>query len=85
MNNLKLTKKEIFLIIENALVWIVTFAMLVYGVAKVIQFKEASLIDKAVNEMTGMELMWAFYGYSQSYVLIIGFLEVLGGVLFFFF
>ncbi|WP_248574825.1 hypothetical protein [Flavobacterium sp. H122] len=84
MNNLKLSKKDLFQIIENALVWIVTLAMSIYGIGKVVQFKGAAEINKTVNEMTGMELMWAFYGYSENYVLILGFLEVLGGLLLFF-
>ena len=55
--------------------------MLVYGIAKVMQFKGAVEVDKFVSEMTGMELMWAFYGYSRPFQLLLGVLEVSGGLL----
>ena len=31
--------------------------------------------------MTGMELMWVFYGYSKSYAITLGIFEVIGGTL----
>ena len=31
--------------------------------------------------MTGMELMWAFYGYSKSYAMTLGIFELIGGTL----
>ena len=42
-------KIEIF---ENAISWIVVFAMFVYGGAKIIQFNGASAIEKSVPELT---------------------------------
>ena len=74
-------RKDKIEIVENAISWIIVFAMFVYGGAKVIQFDGASEIDKTVSEMTGMELMWAFYGYSKSYAIIIGLFEVIGALL----
>lgn len=71
-------KIEIF---ENAISWIVVFAMFIYGGAKIFQFDGASEIDKTVSEMTGMELMWAFYGYSKSYAITLGLFEIIGGTL----
>ena len=71
-------KIEIF---ENAISWIVVFAMFIYGGAKIFQFDGASEIDKTVSEMTGMELMWAFYGYSKSYAITLGLFEIIGGAL----
>lgn len=71
-------KIEIF---ENTISWIVVFAMFIYGGAKILQFDGASEIDKTVSEMTGMELMWAFYGYSKSYAMTLGFFEIIGGIL----
>lgn len=68
-------------IFENAIAYIVVFAMLVYGLGKWVQFGEAHKINKAVSELSGMQLMWAFYAYSKTFVLIIGFLEVAGGIL----
>jgi len=71
-------KIEIF---ENAISWIVVFAMFIYGGAKIFQFDGASEIDKTISEMTGMELMWAFYGYSKSYAITLGLFEIIGGTL----
>ncbi|MGR3811344.1 hypothetical protein [Jiulongibacter sp. NS-SX5] len=75
------TKKDKIEILENAISWVVVLAMFIYGGAKVIQFDGAAQIDKTVSEMTGMELMWAFYGYSKPFAITIGFFEVLGGFL----
>lgn len=78
MNFNKKDKIEIF---ENAISWVVVLAMFIYGGAKIIQFDGAAEIDKTVSEMTGMELMWAFYGYSKSFAITIGIFEVIGGIL----
>ncbi|MCB4800288.1 hypothetical protein [Neotamlana laminarinivorans] len=75
------TKKDKIEIIENAISWIVVLAMFIYGGAKLIQFDGASEIDKTVSEMTGMELMWAFYGYSKSFTITLGVFEIIGGLL----
>ena len=75
------TKKDKVEIVENAISWIVVFAMFVYGSAKIIQFKGAFAIDKSVPELTGMELMWAFYGYSKSFAITLGIFEIIGGLL----
>ena len=78
---MNLTKKDKIEIFENAISWIVVFAMLIYGGGKIIQFQETSGIDKTVAEMTGMELMWAFYGYSKAFAITLGIFEVVGGIL----
>ena len=78
------TKQEIINLIETSLSWMVAFMMLTYGFGKIAQFNGASDIEKTIPELTGMQLMWAFYGYSFSYTLIIGFLEILGAILIFF-
>jgi hypothetical protein len=74
-------KKDKLDIFENAISWIIVFAMLVYGGGKLIQFEDAVDINKTVAEMTGMELMWAFYSFSKSFVITLGILEVIGGIL----
>jgi len=79
--DLKLTKTDRVDIFENAICWIVVFGMLVYGAGKIVQFEGATNIDKRVGELTGMELMWAFYGYSKTFILIMGALEITGGLL----
>jgi hypothetical protein len=76
-----LSKKDKIDIFENAISWIVVLAMFLYGGAKLVQFQGAVHIDKTVAEMTGMELMWAFYGYSKSFAWTLGVLEVIGGIL----
>jgi hypothetical protein len=78
---MKFDRKDTIEIFENAISWIVVFAMFIYGGSKMFQFDGASEIDKTVSEMTGMELMWAFYGYSKSYAIILGLLEIIGGTL----
>ena len=78
MNLNKQDKLEIF---ENAISWIIVLAMFIYGGAKLFQFDGAAEIDKTVSELTGMELMWAFYGYSKSFALTLGIFEIIGGIL----
>ena len=78
---IKLSQKDYQDIIEHALSWIVVFAMFVYGGAKYWQFHEANLVEKPVSELTGMQIMWAFYGYSKTFAVIIGIIEIIGGVL----
>ena len=78
---MKIDRKDKIEIFENAISWIIVFAMFIYGGAKILQFDGASEIDKTVSEMTGMELMWAFYGYSKSYAITLGFFEIIGGAL----
>jgi len=75
------TKKDKIEIFENSISWIVVLAMFIYGGAKLIQFDGAAEIDKTVSEMTGMELMWAFYGYSKSFAITLGLFELIGGIL----
>jgi hypothetical protein len=77
-------RKDKIEICENAITWIIVFAMLVYGVGKIVQFQGATEINKTVSQMTGMELMWAFYGYSRPFAITIGVFEIIGGVLIFF-
>ncbi|MDG2147503.1 MAG: hypothetical protein P8K14_04720 [Flavobacteriaceae bacterium] len=69
---MNLTKKDKIEIFENAISWIVVIAMFIYGGGKLIQFDGAAEIDKTVSEMTGMELMWAFYSYSKSFAITLG-------------
>ena len=74
-------KKDKIEILENSISWIVVLAMIIYGGGKLIQFDGAIEIDKTVSELTGMELMWAFYSYSKSFSMTLGVLEIIGGIL----
>ncbi|MFI1770244.1 MauE/DoxX family redox-associated membrane protein, partial [Thalassobellus citreus] len=78
---MNLNKKDKIEIFENAISWIIVFAMFIYGGAKLIQFDGAAEIDKTVSELSGMELMWAFYGYSKSFAMTLGIFEIIGGIL----
>mgnify|MGYP001160096195 CR=1 FL=1 len=78
---MRLSKKDRVEIFENAISWIVVLAMFIYGTSKLIQFDAATEIDKTVSELTGMELMWAFYGYSKSFTITLGIIEIIGGIL----
>ncbi|MFC7774476.1 hypothetical protein [Flavobacterium sp. GCM10027622] len=78
---MKISKGEWLEIVENAISWIVVFAMMAYGLGKFVQFGNAHQIDKPVSQLNGGQLMWAFYAYSKPYALIIGGMEVIGGIL----
>ncbi|MEZ5058186.1 MAG: hypothetical protein R2879_14220 [Saprospiraceae bacterium] len=78
------SKIEFKSILETALAWKVVLAMLAYGVGKYVQFEGAYDPDKIIGELTGMQLMWAFYGYSRPFVLLMGVLEITGAMLLFF-
>jgi hypothetical protein len=68
-------------ILETALrIWTGFFVFL-YGIAKSVQFGGTQSFDVSIKDATGMELMWAFFGATEEYPLIIGGLQVLGSVL----
>ncbi len=79
-----LRKTDKIEILENAFSYIVVFAMFIYGGGKIVQFNGALETKKTVAELTGMQLMWAFYSYSKSFAIILGVLEITGGILMFF-
>lgn len=74
-------KADITGILESAFSYVVVMAMFVYGVGKITQFDGALNTSKSVSEMTGMQLMWAFYGYSKEFTITLGVLEICGGIL----
>ena len=73
--------RDILKNIEFSSVLVVSTAMIMYGVGKIVQFPASIDITKKVSELSGQELMWAFYGYSKSFPTILGVLETLGGIL----
>lgn len=77
----KLSKEDLSEILEDAFSWIVVLALYIYGGAKLFQFNGAAATDKIVSDMTGLELMWAFYGYSKSFAIVLGLLEITGATL----
>ncbi|WP_299439374.1 hypothetical protein [uncultured Aquimarina sp.] len=69
-------------IIERTLRYFVAFFIFVYGAAKPLQFgNKNDFPDKLVSELSGMELMWSFFGYTQTLPIIIGILQVTGALL----
>ena len=78
------SKQEKIEILETAISWLVVFMMLVYGTGKIMQFNGATAIEKTLPELTAMELMWAFYGYSFPFAVTIGLFEILGAIILFF-
>jgi hypothetical protein len=78
---LKLSKDDKIEIFENSISWVLVLALFIYGFGKTIQFESSTEINKTVSQLSGQELMWAFYGYSKSYALLLGFIEIIGGVL----
>ncbi len=81
---MKLTPKDQLAILENALTYIVVFAMLAYGVGKLVQFKDAVPTTKMISELTAQQVMWAFYGYSKPFVYVLGTVEIFCAALLFF-
>jgi hypothetical protein len=79
-----LRKTDKIEILENAFSYIVVFAMFIYGSAKISQFDGALESNKIISELTGMQLMWAFYSYSKTFAITLGILEITGGILMFF-
>ena len=73
--------RQILKNIEISSVLVVSTAMMMYGIGKIVQFPATADITKKVSELSGQELMWAFYGYSKSFPVILGTLETLGAVL----
>jgi hypothetical protein len=78
---MQLKKQDYYYIFEMALVMSVAFSMLLYGIGKPLQFSNSSISQKPISALTGMELMWAFYGYSKVYPIIIGVFEIVGALL----
>ena len=72
---ININRKELTGVIVLALSWIVVLAMLAYGFGKAVQFEGVSYDNRLVSELAGMELLWAFYGYSKPFVLTLGVFE----------
>lgn len=66
---------------ELSFVLVVSTAMYAYGFGKYVQFADPARTTGMIAGATGMELMWAFYGYSKPYALPLGVAEVTGATL----
>lgn len=71
-------------LLETILVTYVSASMFIYGAFKYAQFDHLGYSDRLVGDLTNMQLMWAFYGRTISFPLIIGAFEIIGAGLLFF-
>jgi|GEM_PF-280159 len=70
--------------VELVLSLYVSFYLMVYGFGKIMkgQFAfDGPLLEKAAKDLSGFELTWVFFGYSYSYVVIIGLGQIIGAIL----
>ena len=78
---MKLKKKFVLDILENAIrIW-TSFFILVYGIAKIMQFEGSKLVDVCIKDASKFEIMWAFFGTTREYPIIIGSLQIIGAIL----
>ncbi|WP_288788796.1 hypothetical protein [uncultured Elizabethkingia sp.] len=75
-----MNKKILLKAFEWGLVLFVSFYMGIYGASKYIQFDTIKHYNGKVSEMSGHQVMWAFYGYNIAYPVIIGVFEIIGAV-----
>ncbi len=76
-----LSKEKIIELVEWAMVIFVALNLSAYGFGKVVQFGELADSKTLLSELKPMQLMWAFYGHSKAYAIIIGIFEVCGSFL----
>ncbi|GGH48213.1 hypothetical protein [Mangrovimonas yunxiaonensis] len=75
--------KKIFTldILETALrIW-TAFYIFVYGMSKSTQFDGSKSVDISIRDATESDMMWAFFGTTKEYPLIIGALQIIGAFL----
>jgi hypothetical protein len=77
-----ITKEKFLELLEWAMVIFVAIHLSVYGFGKVVQFGELTDSQITLSQLKPMQLMWAFYGYSKTYSIVLGAFEVLGSLLF---
>ncbi|PJJ80366.1 hypothetical protein [Mucilaginibacter auburnensis] len=69
---------------QDALRYLIALDMCIFGVCKFfgLQFNTPlALLDNPFNTISDSELMWAFFGHSRIYTLLIGGIEIAGGLL----
>lgn len=77
-----LTKEKLIELLEWAMVIFVALNLFAYGLGKVVQFGELTDSKTTLSQLKPMQLMWAFYGHSKTYAIILGVFEVFGSLLF---
>ena len=57
------------------------FFIFIYGMSKSTQFEGSKLVDISIKDATEFEMMWAFFGTTKEYPIIIGCLQIIGAIL----
>lgn len=74
-------KKFALDILEIAIrIW-TSFFILIYGIGKIMQFETSKLLDVSIKDASKFEIMWAFFGTTKEYPIIIGSLQIIGAIL----
>lgn len=69
---------------QGALRYFIAFDLCVFGVCKFfhIQFNTPlALLDNPFNTLSDDQLMWAFFGHSRAFTLVIGGMEIIGSLM----
>ena len=68
-------------ILETAIrIW-TAFYIFIYGMSKSTQFEGSKSIDITIRNATESDMMWAFFGTTKEYPIIIGCLQIIGAIL----
>lgn len=72
-----------FSTLELAIRIFTAFFVSIYGLAKPLQFSGGASVNEHVplSELSGMQLMWAFFGYTLTYPILIGIIQFAGSVM----
>ena len=76
---MKIPQEKLLYFIYWTALFVVSGSMLIYGLAKPIQFQDFSPTANS-NLSEGHQIMWTFYSYTKVYPIIIGVFEVIGAV-----
>lgn len=77
----ELKKYFTYEVLELALrIW-AAFYVFIYGIGKWTQFEGAKSMSRLIKDASNSEIMWAFFGTTREYPIIIGLLQIIGAVL----
>jgi hypothetical protein len=58
--------------------------MFLYGGSKILGFQfsyNSEILSKPIQDLSGFELTWYYFGYSYSFAVIIALVQIIGGIL----
>ncbi len=58
-----------------------SFFLIIYGIGKLNQFEGAKEMNVIISDANGAQMMWAFFGTTLTYPIIIGSLQIIGAIL----